>query len=105
MLSRRQLRTKVLQALYSFYQSERSDLASAEHELSRSISKVYERYLFLLLLLQELGEADLQDAGELHQKHFPKEDELKAKNRLHQLSFFVALSGDEKFRKELSNRK
>lgn len=105
MLSRRQLRIKALQALYSFYQSEKNDLASAERELTRSIDKVYELYLFLLLLLKELGDADLQDAGELHQKHFPKEDELKAKNRLHRLNFFVKLSSDEIFLKELNNRK
>ncbi len=105
MLSRRQLRIKVLQSLYSFYQSEKSDLASAERELYRSIDKVYELYLFLLLLLNELGEADLQDAEDLHQKHFPKEDELKAKNRFHQLSFLQKLSSDENFQKELKNHK
>jgi N utilization substance protein B len=105
MLSRRQLRVKVLQSLYSFYQSEKSDLASADRELFRSIEKVYELYLFLLLLLQELGEADLQDAGELHQKHFPKEAELKAKVRFHQLSFIMQLSSDTAFQSELKNHK
>ena len=55
MLSRRQLRIKVLQALYSFFQSEKTDLASADRELFRSIDKIYELYLFLLLLLKEIG--------------------------------------------------
>jgi N utilization substance protein B len=105
MLSRRQLRIKALQSLYSFYQSEKGDLASAERELYRSIDKVYELYLFLLQLLSELGEADLQDAGELQHKHFPKEDELKAKNRLHSLDFFTKLNALEKYRNELNNRK
>ena len=105
MLSRRQLRIKVLQSLYSFYQSEKGDLASADRELFRSIEKVHELYLFLLLLLKELADADLQDAGELHQKHFPKEDELKAKVRFHQLSFISALSADSKFLAELKNYK
>ena len=103
MLSRRQLRIKVLQALYSFYQSEKSDLGAAERELYRSIDKLYELYVFLLLLLKELGEADLQDSEELHQKHFPKEDELKAKNRLHQVSFIVNLSTDIKFLSEIKS--
>jgi N utilization substance protein B len=105
MLSRRQLRIKVLQSLYSFYQSEKSDLASADRELFRSIEKVYELYLFLLLLLKELGDADLQDAGELHHKHFPKEDELKAKIRFHQLSFIGSLSSDQKFLSEVKDHK
>ncbi len=103
MLSRRQLRIKVLQSLYSFLQSEKSDLAAADRELFRSIEKVHELYLFLLLLLKELADADLQDAGELHQKHFPKEDELKAKIRFHQLSFILKLSSDSKFLTEVKN--
>ena len=105
MLSRRQLRIKVLQALYSFHQSEKSDLGAAEHELYRSIDKVYELYIFLLLLLKELGDVDLQDAEDVHQKHFPKEDELKAKNRLYQVSFIVSLNSDQKFLSEIKNLK
>lgn len=104
MLSRRQLRIKVLQALYSFYQSEKTDLGAADNELFRSIEKVSELYLFLLLLLKEIGDADLLDAGELHQKHFPKEDELKARNRFHQLTFIQKLGIDPLFLKELKNR-
>ena len=105
MLSRRQLRIKVLQSLYSFLQSERSDLGASERELFRSIDKVYELYLFLLLLLKELGDADLQDAEDLHQKHFPKEDELKAKSRLHNLSIVAHLSSDQKFLQEIKDHK
>ncbi len=101
MLSRRQLRIKVLQALYSFFQSEKSDLAAADRELFRSIDKVYELYLFILLLLKELGDADHEDAEGLHQKHFPKEDELKAKNRFHQLSIVQQLATNELFLSEL----
>jgi len=73
----------------------------AERELFRSIDKVYELYLFLLLLLKEIADADLQDAEDLHQKHFPKENELKAKVRIHQLSFISALYNDSTFQKEL----
>ena len=105
MLSRRQLRIKVLQALYSFYQSEKTDLAAADKELFRSIDKVNELYLFLLLLLKEIGDTDLLDAGELHQKHFPKEDELKARNRFYQLAFIQKIASDQILLKELQNRK
>jgi len=104
MLSRRQLRVKVLQALYSFYQSEKVDLAIAERELFRSIDKVFELYLYLLLLLKEIGDADLQDAEDLHQKHFPKEDELKAKHRFHNIKFIMELSQAGNFQTEIKNR-
>jgi N utilization substance protein B len=105
MLSRRQLRIKVLQSLYSFHQSEKGDLAAADRELFRSIEKVHELYLFLLLLLKELADADLQDAEELHQKHFPKEAELKAKVRFYQLAFIQSLTADSKFLAEIKNYK
>ena len=37
MLSRRQIRIKVLQSLYAFFQAQKNDLAVAEKELFRSI--------------------------------------------------------------------
>ncbi|MCX6292456.1 MAG: transcription antitermination factor NusB [Bacteroidetes bacterium] len=105
MLSRRQLRIKVLQSLYSFLQSGKNDLAAGERELFRSIDQVYELYLFLLLLLKELGDADLQDAEDLLHKNFPEENELKAKKRLHQSGFIAALFADATFTAEIKNRK
>lgn len=86
-----------MQALYAFFQSHKSDLPVAEREMFRSIDKVYELYLYLLLLLQELGEADKTNADELQQKFFPSAMEMKAKLRIHQLSFLKALSEDRDF--------
>lgn len=104
MLSRRQLRSKVLLALYSYFQSGKNDLASAERELLRSIDKVYDLYLLLLLLLTELADADRNDADELHTKYFPKEEEVNARHRLHQLRFINELSAQLEFRNEIKQR-
>lgn len=97
MLSRRQLRIKVLQALYAFFQAEKSDLATAERELFRSIDKVYELYIFILLLLNELADADKNDADDLHRKFFPNADELKARTRLYELKFMQELDTNDAF--------
>ena len=97
MLSRRQLRIKVLQALYAFFQSDKTDLAVAERELFRSIGKVYELYIYLLQLLIELADADQSHAGDLHLKYFPSEAEMQAKNRLSTISFIAKLSADPGF--------
>ena len=105
MLSRRQLRSKVLLALYAFFQSGKNDLGNAERELLRSIDKVYELYLMLLLLLTELADADRNDAEELHTKYFPKAEELNARLRLHQLRFLVAAGADPGFRQEIKKRR
>ncbi len=105
MLSRRQLRIKVLQSLYAFFQGKKTDLASAERELFRSIDKVNELYIYLLLFLQELSEADQQDAGELGQKFYPNQDEVDAKSRLHSLKFTQALASSDEFRQQVAHYK
>src|SRR5690242_2125862 len=74
MLSRRQLRVKVLQSLYAFFQSEKTDMAVAERELIRSIEKTHELYFFILLFLTELAHADSLDVEETHRKFFPLEE-------------------------------
>ncbi|MEZ4938656.1 MAG: transcription antitermination protein NusB [Crocinitomicaceae bacterium] len=53
MLTRRHLRIKVLQALYSFYQTPDADVLHQEKELMRSINKIYDLYLFYLLVFEE----------------------------------------------------
>ena len=102
MLSRRQLRIKVLQSLYAFFQGQKTDLAVSERELFRSIDKVNELYIYLLLFLQELAEADKLDEEELWQKFYPNKDELVAKNRLYKLSFIEQLGAHDGFRQEVA---
>jgi N utilization substance protein B len=87
----------VLQSLYSFFQSEKSDIAVAERELFRSVEKVNELYYFLLLFLKEVSEADQTDAGDVHLKFFPRAEELKVNRRLFELDFIKSLSGNKLF--------
>ncbi len=101
MLSRRQLRIKVLQALYAFFQGEKNDLAVAERELFRSIEKVNELYLYILLFLSELAYADKTDASDLLQKFIPDEAELKAIKRLYELRFINALEDSKEFKSQV----
>lgn len=105
MLSRRQLRIKVLQSLYSFFQAEKNDLGVAEKELFRSIEKVNELYIYLLLFLKELADSDRVDAEDLHLKFFPSEAELMASKRLYELQFIKAMSDDKIFQKEVVQKK
>ena len=94
MLSRRQLRIKVLQALYAFFQAEKSDLAIAEREMIRSVDKVYELYIYLLLFVKELADSDQNDADDLHTKFFPNKAQLAAKHRLFNLRFILEIEKD-----------
>ena len=105
MLSRRQIRIKVLQALYAFFQAEKSDLAIAEREMIRSIDKVYELYIYMLLFFQELADSDRTDKDDLHLKFFPSQEELKAKRRLFELKFINELEQDKEFRRHAERTK
>lgn len=105
MLSRRQLRIKVLQALYSFFQSGKSDLKTAEQELFRSIEKVLELYYLLLLFLTDLSHSDLLDEEDVHLKFFPGKEELNAKRRLHQAAIVKALDESTWFKNKVKQYK
>ena len=54
MLTRRHLRIKVLQTLYSFYQDGEGDAGKAEKELFFSIDKMEEMYVYLLQMVVEM---------------------------------------------------
>jgi transcription antitermination protein NusB len=54
MLNRRHLRIKILQAFYAYYQSDNQSYPAGEKELSHSINKMYDMYLYLLLIFSEL---------------------------------------------------
>ena len=105
MLSRRQLRIKVLQALYSFFQSGSADLKTAENELFRSIDKILELYYLLLLFITELAHDDLLDSEDLQRKYFPREEEVHARHRLHSSKFTEALGNSDAFKSKIANYK
>ncbi len=55
MLSRRHLRIRVMQALYSYYQSDNKDMMQTEQELLRGTNKIYELYLLTMQMILELA--------------------------------------------------
>lgn len=76
MLNRRQLRIKVLQALYAYYQSEEKDLAKVEKQLFFSLDKIYEMYLYLLLLIVEMQRLAIDKIETGKNKRLPSKEEL-----------------------------
>lgn len=105
MLSRRQLRVKVMQALYAFFQSDNSDLAVAERELFRNIDRVNDLYYFVLLFLIELGEAEqmnLEDAGE---KFFESKEDKLTGFRIHNHPFLQALKASNEYSETAKKKK
>ena len=53
MLTRRHLRIKVLQTLYSYFQTPDAEVLTSEKELMRSINKIYDLYLYYMTIFEE----------------------------------------------------
>jgi len=76
MLNRRYLRIKVLQALYSFFQDEEKNMKAREKELLVSIDKIYELYIYLLLMFKEIRNSTDRLQEERKKKHLPTAEDL-----------------------------
>jgi transcription antitermination protein NusB len=81
MLNRRYLRIKVLQALYSFYRDERFDIALKEKELKNSVDKIYDLYLYLILILKELRTIAERTLEDRKKKMLPTAEDLNPNTR------------------------
>jgi N utilization substance protein B len=76
MLNRRFLRIKVMQALYSYFQHEKADAAKFEKDLFKSIDKLYELYLLMILLFNDLHHVAQVIIDENKNKRLPNEHDL-----------------------------
>jgi N utilization substance protein B len=81
MISRRIIRTKVLQILYAHVSSPEKTISSSEKELHFSIRKTYDLYHLLLALPIELSDYAEKMMEIRKQKNFPTEEELNPNMR------------------------
>lgn len=100
MLNRRQLRIKVLQNLYSYYQSEEQDVFKAEKQLDFSIDKMYEMYLYLLQLIVEMQGMAIEKIESGRNKKLPTPEDLNPNTKFVTNIPLRMLSNSKKLRKE-----
>ena len=81
MLNRRHLRVKALHFLYAAFQSGKFEFAKGEKDLLGGIEKVYDLYLYFLLLVQEVSEQALQEIEMAKVKHLPTHSDLNPNMR------------------------
>ena len=105
MLSRRHLRIKVMQAIYAFLQGENHDLAKGEKELLKGINKVYELYIFILLLLPELIDFGKTRIDERKQKRIPNPEDLNPNTKFVDNLLLAKLANNNALRREAEVRK
>jgi N utilization substance protein B len=82
MLNRRQLRIKVLQALYAFFQSGSENYSRAEGELLTAIERMYDLYIYLLLTFSELRKIAEHRIEENKKKIRPTDEDLNPNRKL-----------------------
>lgn len=81
MISRRQLRIKVLQTLYAYYQAENDQLNLAEKELNKNINKSYDLYHYLLIMIMEITDLAESRIEIARNKRIPSEEDLNPNTR------------------------
>lgn len=91
MLNRRHLRIKILHALYALEQSKDGNISRAEKELFHSIQKMYEMYLFLMLVMTEIKTVAEKRIEEGKKKKLPSEADLNPNLKLVNNRFLAQL--------------
>lgn len=94
-----------MQALYSFFQHEKADPAQFEKELFRSLDKIYELYLSILALVNDLHHVSMVIVDENRNKLRPNEADLNPNLKFVNNSLLVSLSKNEELKKQLEKRK
>jgi len=99
------LRIKALMALYAFNRREDDDIALAEKELLFSITKTYDLYHYLLLLVLEVADIASEKIDQALQKRMPTHEDLNPKRRFVDNQVISQLRQNKAFNDYLSSRK
>ncbi len=101
MISRRSVRVKVMQAIYSYECSEDALPATFLKRLQSNINSVNNLYLFILLVIREIADEVRVNHEIKSSKYLPTEEDLTYSTKLLSNPFILRLNNDEVFKKEL----
>ncbi len=105
MISRRIIRTKVLQILYAHVSSPEKTITQSESELHFSIRKTYDLYHLLFAILGELSDFANERIEARKMKNFPSEDDLNPNLRFVNNRLISRLKSDKSLNKYLDGNK
>ncbi len=97
MLTRRQFRIKVLQAVYAFHQSEGERIDQAERQLLKSIDRIHELYIYQLSLLVDIDNFFKVRTEEAKAKHIPSAEDLNPNTRFIDNFFMNQVASNRNF--------
>jgi N utilization substance protein B len=99
MLSRRHLRTKVLQALYAYFQSGDHQIDQGEKQLLLSINKLHELFIYQLSFLIETARYAEKRLEEGRRKHLPTAEDLNPNMRFAEMQLLARIDENKEFRR------
>lgn len=105
MINRVLIRLKVVQILYAYYQNEGKNLEAAEKELFYSLSKAYDLYHYLLLLMVEVTRFADRRIDNRRNKLRPTEEDLNPNTRFIDNAFIVQLAQNKQLEEYSNNQK
>ncbi len=97
MLSRHNIRIKVLQTLYAYSQSGHTDSSIAEKEYLKSVDESYRLYLLNMLYLLTVADYSKVDYDIKSKKFRPTEEDKKATLRLYENPVLTSLRENDSF--------
>lgn len=105
MLSRHNIRIKVLQTLYAYLQSEHTNTAIAEKDYLKAVKESYRLYLLNMLYLIRVANYSKKDFDIKSKKFVPTEEDKKASLRLYENPVLEALRENEDFHAQIRKEK
>ena len=99
MLTRRHIRVKVLQALYSYYKSNDPELEKLERSLVYSMEQMQDLYLLMLQLLVETRDFAQKYLKRSQQKHLATDQERNPSLNFINNRIIEIISSNSKFLK------
>ncbi|MGQ3133635.1 MAG: transcription antitermination protein NusB [Flavobacteriales bacterium] len=105
MLNRRQIRVKIMQALYGFLQTENDNLAAGEKSLLQSFERIYDLYLLQFALLAEVHRSALLEREDSRKKFLPTEEDRMESTPFTRNCVFTWIDESEKLHNLLNKRK
>lgn len=104
MVNRILIRIKVLQIIYSFYQSGNNDLKVAEKELLFSLKKSYDLYFYFLLLIVQTTHLHSRILEARKNRYLPTNEDLHPNTRFVDNRLTKQIEENETFRKYISEQ-
>jgi len=105
MLSRRNIRIKVMQILYSLNRDGKLSLEDAIKRYRFSVGKSFELYLYALLLITKVSGYALKDASKRSSKHLPSDEDKAFRPKFFTNQLTQSLVKNDDFQRQIRQSK